>query len=72
MAGSPGTAGLGPQQQPLAPHGTVLDGGLGPAAMLLGPGWLPGRIIAAMARQSAEVLAADIDATTWPSASALP
>ncbi|MBT2385241.1 serine/threonine protein kinase [Streptomyces sp. ISL-11] len=72
LAGSPGTAGLGPQQQPLAPHGTVLDGGLGPAAMLLGPGWLPGRIIAAMARQSAEVLAADIDATTWPSASALP
>ncbi|KUJ65188.1 serine/threonine protein kinase [Streptomyces albus subsp. albus] len=40
-------------------HGTVLDGAAGAAAALLGPGWLPGRVIAALAQQSAEVLAAE-------------
>ncbi len=30
------------------------------AAVLLGPGWLPGRVIAAIARQSAVILAADL------------
>ncbi|MFB4423394.1 serine/threonine protein kinase [Streptomyces sp. QL37] len=39
-----------------APVATVLD----PAGALLGPGWLPSRVVAAMARQSAEVLAAEV------------
>ncbi|MFJ9818005.1 serine/threonine protein kinase [Streptomyces sp. NPDC101151] len=33
-------------------------------AALLGPGWLPGRVIAALAHQSAAVLAADIPGST--------
>lgn len=37
-----------------APVATVLDS----SSSLLGPGWLPGRLIAALARQSAQVLAA--------------
>ncbi|MGP8299481.1 serine/threonine protein kinase [Streptomyces inhibens] len=42
---------------------TVLDAAGNPAgraAATLGPGWLPGRIIAALARQSAELLAATL------------
>ena len=46
-------------------HGTVLDGGVSRASAALGPGWLPGRLIAALARQSAELLAAE---TAAPSA----
>lgn len=38
----------------------------GRAAALLGPGWLPGRIIAALARQSAELLAATLPAPPAP------
>ncbi|MFE4334301.1 serine/threonine protein kinase [Streptomyces sp. NPDC056831] len=38
------------------PMATVLDS----AGVLLGPGWLPSRVVAAMARQSAEVLAAEV------------
>ncbi|MFC5172552.1 serine/threonine protein kinase [Streptomyces mutomycini] len=38
------------------PMATVLD----PSGALLGPGWLPSRVIAAIARQSAEVLAAEV------------
>ncbi|WP_381795748.1 serine/threonine protein kinase [Streptomyces niveus] len=38
------------------PMATVLDS----AGALLGPGWLPSRVVAAMARQSAEVLAAEV------------
>ncbi|MEV0370523.1 serine/threonine protein kinase [Streptomyces sp. NPDC050636] len=41
-------------------------GGTAPAAVP-GPGWLPGRVIAAIARQSAGILAADIPAPTAPS-----
>ncbi|MGY0056302.1 outer membrane protein assembly factor BamB family protein [Streptomyces sp. LZ34] len=40
---------------------TVLDGGASGAASVLGPGWLPGRVIAAMARQAARVLAAEAE-----------
>ncbi|MFI8421254.1 serine/threonine protein kinase [Streptomyces sp. NPDC085479] len=40
---------------PPAPHATVLNS----AASLLAPGWLPGRVVAALARQSAELLAAE-------------
>lgn len=43
-----------------SPHGTVLHSTNTRAASLLTPGWLPGRVIAALARQSAAVLAADI------------
>ncbi|MFI9585169.1 serine/threonine protein kinase [Streptomyces sp. NPDC052236] len=39
-----------------APTATALDS----TASLLTPGWLPGRVVAAVARQSAEVLAADL------------
>ncbi|MGN9794071.1 serine/threonine protein kinase [Streptomyces sp. OZ13] len=39
-----------------APTSTVLDS----AGSLLGPGWLPGRVVAAIARQSSEVLAAEV------------
>ncbi|MEU5018327.1 serine/threonine protein kinase [Streptomyces angustmyceticus] len=38
----------------------------GRAAALLGSGWLPGRIIAALARQSAELLAAGLPASPAP------
>ncbi|MEE1752268.1 serine/threonine protein kinase [Streptomyces sp. SP18CS02] len=41
---------------PPSPHATVLSA----AGALLTPGWLPGRIVAALARQSAEVLAAEL------------
>ncbi|MEU2513560.1 serine/threonine protein kinase [Streptomyces syringium] len=39
---------------------TVVDGDAGRAAGLLVAGWLPGRVIAAIARQSAAVLAAEV------------
>lgn len=39
-----------------APAATVLDS----STSLLTPGWLPGRVVAAVARQSAEVLAAEL------------
>ncbi|MFI0735563.1 serine/threonine protein kinase [Streptomyces sp. NPDC021225] len=42
-----------------ASHGTVLDGAVSRASAALGPGWLPGRVIAALARQSAELLATE-------------
>ncbi|WP_405796558.1 serine/threonine protein kinase [Streptomyces sp. NBC_01506] len=38
------------------PMATVLDS----AGALLGPGWLPSRVVAAMARQSSEVLASEV------------
>jgi serine/threonine protein kinase len=39
-----------------APSATVLDS----AASMLSPGWLPPRVVAALARQSAQILAAEI------------
>ncbi|UYQ62378.1 serine/threonine protein kinase [Streptomyces peucetius] len=42
-----------------APTSTVLDS----AGSLLGPGWLPGRVAAAIARQSSQVLAAEVRTT---------
>ncbi len=54
-------------------HGsTVLDPQSAPASRataLLGPGWLPARVIAAMAHQSAAVLAAELPAPSTPSPS---
>ncbi|MGW1374940.1 serine/threonine protein kinase [Streptomyces sp. NPDC002446] len=55
---------------PLAAHpATALDTAGNPAdraAAALGPGWLPGRIIAALARQSAELLAANLPVPPAP------
>ncbi|MFD9034594.1 serine/threonine protein kinase [Streptomyces sp. NPDC059567] len=41
---------------PPTPHETVLSS----AGSLLTPGWLPGRVVAALARQSSEILAAEL------------
>ncbi|MGG2458381.1 serine/threonine protein kinase [Streptomyces sp. RGM 3693] len=52
-----------------APVPTALDAAFGPAGRGtagLGPGWLPGRVIAALARQSASLLAADVPAGKRP------
>ncbi|WP_431774751.1 PQQ-binding-like beta-propeller repeat protein [Streptomyces cucumeris] len=47
---------------------TVQDsGGVSPAAALLGPGWLPGRVIAALSEQSSAVLDAEVEAEREPS-----
>lgn len=57
-ATAPGAGGaFGPAPHPYAPPAAVLSGGR--AAALLGPGWLPPRPIAALARQSSELLAAE-------------
>ncbi|MER7398468.1 PQQ-binding-like beta-propeller repeat protein [Streptomyces sp. NPDC000151] len=53
-----------------APTPTSLDATAGQAASLLGPGWLPGRLIAAIAGQSADVLAAETDVTESEAATA--
>ncbi|WP_251061404.1 serine/threonine protein kinase [Streptomyces sp. ISL-100] len=45
----------------LAPHDTVLNS----AGSLLTAGWLPGRVVAAIAHQSASVLAAEPRTPTW-------
>ncbi|WP_171170996.1 serine/threonine protein kinase [Streptomyces sp. I05A-00742] len=55
----PAPAGFGPAPAVAGPQATVLDGGPSRAAALLGPGWLPGRVVAALVRQSADVLAAE-------------
>ncbi|MGW4853002.1 serine/threonine protein kinase [Streptomyces sp. NPDC004288] len=47
---------------PPTPHRTVLNS----AGSLLTPGWLPGRVVAALARQSSELLAAELPADTAP------
>ncbi|WP_368661686.1 protein kinase [Streptomyces sp. NA02950] len=47
---------------------TVRDsGGVSPAAALLGPGWLPGRVIAALSEQSSAVLDAEVESAPEPS-----
>ncbi|MFB7867600.1 serine/threonine protein kinase [Streptomyces sp. NPDC056069] len=56
----PAAAALLTALAPPAPHGTVL----GSAASLLTPGWLPARVVAALAHQSASLLAADLPATS--------
>ncbi|MFD7502053.1 PQQ-binding-like beta-propeller repeat protein [Streptomyces sp. NPDC059850] len=52
------------------PGSTALDAGISRAAGLLGPGWLPGRLIIALSEQSSAVLAAEIDAV--PEAATVP
>ncbi|MES4905825.1 MULTISPECIES: PQQ-binding-like beta-propeller repeat protein [unclassified Streptomyces] len=52
------------------PAATVLDRGAGGAASVLGPGWLPGRVVAAMAGQAARVLAEEPEGAEPASAEA--
>ena len=56
--GAPG----GPPVQGGGPGATALDAGVSRAVSLLGPGWLPGRLIIALSEQSSAMLAAEIDA----------
>ncbi|MEU6979466.1 serine/threonine protein kinase [Streptomyces sp. NPDC046371] len=55
----PSAAALLPALSPPTPHGTVL----GSATTLLTPDWLPPRVVAALAHQSAALLAADLAVT---------
>ncbi|MBZ4322205.1 serine/threonine protein kinase [Streptomyces huiliensis] len=55
----PAPAGFGPPPTLAGPGATVLDGGPSRAGALLTPGWLPARVVAALVRQSAAVLAAE-------------
>ncbi|MEU7280846.1 serine/threonine protein kinase [Streptomyces sp. NPDC045431] len=55
-AARPSAAALLADLVPRTPHETVVTS----AGSLLTPGWLPGRIVAALARQSASVLAAEL------------
>ncbi|WP_328667692.1 serine/threonine protein kinase [Streptomyces sp. NBC_00322] len=55
-ADRPSAATLLAELAPAPPHATVVSS----AGFLLTPGWLPGRIVAAIARQSSEVLAAEL------------
>ncbi|MEU5215727.1 serine/threonine protein kinase [Streptomyces sp. NPDC020807] len=55
-ADRPTAAALTSSLAPPSAHDTVLDS----AGTLLTPGWLPGRVVAALARQSAELLAAEL------------
>lgn len=61
-ANRPSAAALLPALAPPTPHGTVL----GSATTLLTPGWLPPRVVAALAHQSAALLAADLPAEPTP------
>ncbi|MFI8517271.1 serine/threonine protein kinase [Streptomyces sp. NPDC085481] len=58
-ANRPAAAELLPSLAPPTPHETVL----GSAASLLTPGWLPARVVAALARQSAALLSANLPET---------
>ncbi|WP_442304378.1 serine/threonine protein kinase [Streptomyces sp. 2RAF24] len=55
-ANRPSAAALLPALSPPTPHGTVL----GSATTLLTPGWLPPRVVAALAHQSATLLTAEL------------
>ncbi|MFE2556844.1 serine/threonine protein kinase [Streptomyces sp. NPDC059352] len=58
-ADRPTAAALMSALAPPTAHQTVLNS----AGALLTPGWLPGRVVAALARQSAELLAAELPVT---------
>ncbi|MFD3663258.1 serine/threonine protein kinase [Streptomyces sp. NPDC058659] len=58
-ADRPTAAALMSALAPPTAHQTVLNS----AGTLLTPGWLPGRVVAALARQSAELLAAELPVT---------
>ncbi|MBT2442197.1 serine/threonine protein kinase, partial [Streptomyces sp. ISL-36] len=61
-ANRPAAADLLTALAPPTPHETVLSS----AGSMLAPGWLPGRIVAALARQSSELLAAELLAAELP------
>ncbi|MFE3073267.1 serine/threonine protein kinase [Streptomyces sp. NPDC059247] len=61
-ADRPTAAALVSALAPPTAHGTVLD----PAGSPLAPGWLPGRVVAALARQSAELLAVELPVPAGP------
>ncbi|MYX06994.1 serine/threonine protein kinase [Streptomyces sp. SID8375] len=67
-AGVPAAAPPAPASGPASPGTVLIRSGdpAGRAAAPLGPGWLPGRIIAALARQSAELLAATLPVPPAP------
>ncbi|MGW6395853.1 serine/threonine protein kinase [Streptomyces sp. NPDC055103] len=70
-ADRPTAAALMTALAPPTAHHTVLNS----AGTLLTPGWLPGRVVAALARQSAELLAAELPAAaeqTGPAEHATP
>ncbi|MFB7517980.1 serine/threonine protein kinase [Streptomyces sp. NPDC056144] len=67
-ADRPTAAALTSSFAPPTAHHTVLDS----AGALLTPGWLPGRVVAALARQSAELLAAELPVLPEASAARLP
>ncbi|GAA1297399.1 outer membrane protein assembly factor BamB family protein [Streptomyces javensis] len=48
------------------PGSTTVDGGLGRAAALLSPGWLPAPVVVALAEQSAATLAAEVEPEVGP------
>ncbi|MBL1120123.1 PQQ-binding-like beta-propeller repeat protein [Streptomyces sp. 110] len=48
------------------PGSTAVDGGLGRAAALLSPGWLPAPVVVALAEQSAATLAAEVEPEVEP------
>ncbi|GDY57105.1 hypothetical protein SVIO_077280 [Streptomyces violaceusniger] len=48
------------------PGATALDGGVGRAAALRGPGWLPAPVVVALAEQSAATLAAEVEPEAEP------
>ncbi|PNG92517.1 hypothetical protein SMF913_27982 [Streptomyces malaysiensis] len=50
------------------PGATALDGGIGGAAVLLSPGWLPAPVVVALAEQSSATLAAEVEPTEAESA----
>ena len=52
----------GPPARGGGPGATELDGGVSRAVSALGPGWLPARLIVALAEQSSAVLAAESEA----------
>ncbi|GAA0900481.1 PQQ-binding-like beta-propeller repeat protein [Streptomyces asiaticus] len=48
------------------PGSTTVDGGVGGAAALLSPGWLPAPVVVALAEQSAATLAAEVEPEVEP------
>ncbi|WP_063787241.1 PQQ-binding-like beta-propeller repeat protein [Streptomyces sp. NBRC 110028] len=66
--GAPG----GPPTPGGGPGATAPGAGVSRAVSLLDPGWLPARLVVALAEQSASVLAAEIDAEPEPEAATEP
>ncbi|EXU63819.1 serine/threonine protein kinase [Streptomyces sp. PRh5] len=61
-----GSAGPPPAMPVGGPGSTTVDGGVGGAAALLSPGWLPAPVVVALAEQSAATLAAEVEPEVEP------